>query len=105
MTLGDMSQLFQQAQKMQRDMKQVQEGLKKRNVMGESGGGMVKVYVNGAQEILKVEIDPQAVDPEDVGMLEDLILVAVRNGMEKSKELSASEMGKVTGGLNLPGLF
>ena len=60
MTLGDMSQLFQQAQKMQRDMKQVQDGLKKRNVMGESGGGMVKVYVNGAQEVLKVEIDPQA---------------------------------------------
>ena len=105
MTLGDMSQLFQQAQKMQRDMKQVQDGLKKRNVMGESGGGMVKVYVNGAQEVLKVEIDPQAVDAEDVGMLEDLILVAVRNGMEKAKELSSAEMNKVTGGLNLPGLF
>ncbi len=105
MTLGDMGQLFQQAQKMQREMKQVQDELKKRNVVGEAGGGMVKVYFNGQQDAVKVEIDKEVVDPEDVGMLEDLLIVALKNGLEKSKELSKNEMGRVTGGLSLPGLF
>ncbi len=105
MSLGDMSQLFQQAQKMQKDVKAVQEDLKKRTVVGESAGGMVKVYANGQQEVLKVEIDPQAVDPDDLGMLEDLVLVAIKNSLEKSTELSQEEIGRVTGGLNLPGLF
>jgi DNA-binding YbaB/EbfC family protein len=100
-----MGQLFQQAQKMQREMKQVQDDLKKRTVVGEAGGGMVKAYVNGQQEVLKIEIDREAVDPEDLGMLEDLLLVALKNGLEKSRELSKTEMGRVTGGLNLPGLF
>ena len=100
-----MGQLFQQAQKMQREMKQVQDDLKKRTVVGEAGGGMVKAYVNGQQDVLKIEIDREAVDPEDLGMLEDLLLVALKNGLEKSRELSKTEMGRVTGGLNLPGLF
>ena len=100
-----MGQLFQQAQKMQRELKQVQDDLKKRTVVGEAGGGMVKAYVNGQQDVLKIEIDREAVDPEDLGMLEDLLLVALKNGLEKSRELSKTEMGRVTGGLNLPGLF
>ena len=105
MAMGDMSQLLQQAQKMQREMKQVQDDLKKRTVVGEAGGGMVKVYANGAQEILKFEIDKDAVDPEDVGMLEDLLQVATKSALDKARELSQSELGRVTGGLNLPGLF
>ncbi len=103
--MGDMGNLMQQAQKMQREMRQVQEDLKKRTVMGDAGGGMVKVYVNGAQDVLKIEVDPEVVDPEDVGMLEDLLLVAVKNGIEKAKELSKAEMSRVTGGLPMPGLF
>ena len=105
MTLGDMSQLFQHAQKMQKEMRTIQDELKKRNVVGEAGGGMVKVYVNGQQQVLKVEIEKEAVDPEEVGMLEDLILMAVKNGIEKSQELSRNEMAKVTGGMQLPGMF
>ncbi len=105
MSFGDMGQFLQQAQKMQRELRQVQEDLKKRTVVGESGGGMVKVYINGQQEVLKIEVDKQAVDPEEMGMLEDLLLVAVNNGMEKSRELSKTEMGRVTGGLSIPGLF
>jgi len=100
-----MGGLFQQAQKMQKDMKAVQDDLKNRVVGGESGGGMVKVYANGNQEVVKIEIDREAVDPDDVGMLEDLILVAVKTSLEKAKELSREEMGRVTGGLDLPGLF
>lgn len=100
-----MGDLMQTAQEMQRKLKQVQADLKKRTVQGESGGGMVKVFVSGQQDVLKIEIDPEAVDPEDVGMLEDLILVAVKNGLEKSKELSREEMSRATGGLPLPGLF
>ena len=105
MSLGDFGPLLQHAQKMQKEMRQVQDDLKKRTVMGESGGGMVKCYVNGQQEVLKLEIEPEVVDPSDVGMLEDLILMAVKSGMEKSQELSRAEMNKVTGGINLPGLF
>ncbi len=105
MSFGDMGQFLQQAQKMQRELRQVQEDLKKRTVVGESGGGMVKVYINGQQEVLKIEVDKQAVDPEGMSMLEDLLLVAVNNGMEKSRELSKTEMGRVTGGLSIPGLF
>lgn len=105
LAMSDMSNLLQQAQKMQREMRQVQEDLKKRTVMGDAGGGMVKVYVNGAQDVLRIEVDPEVVDPEDVGMLEDLLLVAVRNGIEKAKDLSKTEMSRVTGGLPMPGMF
>ena len=100
----DLSGLMQQAQKMQREMKTVKDELKKRTVLGEAGGGMVKAYVNGQQELLKIEIDPQVVDADDVGMLEDLILVAMREGLTKAKEMSEEEMSRVTGG-QLPGFF
>lgn len=100
----DMAGMMQQVQKFQRDLKQVQDDLKKRTVVGESAAGMVKAYANGQQEILKVEIDPEAIDPSDLGMLEDLVCAAVRNCISKSKELAQEEMGRVTGGLNIPGL-
>ena len=103
--MADLGGLFQQAQKMQRELRQVNEELKQRTVLGESGGGMVKAYVNGQRELLKVEIDREAVDPSDIGMLEDLVLVAVQEGLRKAKELSEQETARITGGMNLPGLF
>ena len=104
MSTGDLGGLFQQARKMQKELKAVQEDLKQRTVLGESGSGLVKVYANGQQEVLKVEIDPKVVDPEDIEMLEDLLLVAVGQALEKAKELSDQETSRVTGGMSFPGM-
>ncbi|MDE0960485.1 MAG: YbaB/EbfC family nucleoid-associated protein [Planctomycetota bacterium] len=104
MSTGDLGGLFQQAQKMQKELKAVQEDLKQRTVLGESGSGLVKVYANGQQEVLKIEIDPKVVDPDDVEMLEDLLLVAVGQALEKAKELSDQETSRVTGGMSFPGM-
>jgi DNA-binding YbaB/EbfC family protein len=101
----NMQKLMQQAQKMQSDMAKVQEGLKEMTVEAESGGGMVKVVASGAQEVLSISINPEVVDPEDVEMLEDLVLAAVKEAISKAQELSAGEMQKITGGMNMPGLF
>jgi len=102
---GDMGSLLKQAQKMQRQMAQLKEALKEKVVEGTAGGGAVKVHVNGASELLSVKISPEAVDPDDVSMLEDLIVAAVSAGLKKAQELHEKEMGKITGGLNLPGMF
>jgi len=102
---GGMGDLVRQAQKMQGKMSEIQSSLKERIVEGASGGGMVKVLVNGQQEIMAVKLNPEVVDPDDIPMLEDLILAAARQGLEKAKELANSEMAKVTGGMNMPGLF
>lgn len=99
----DPAAMMQQFQKFQSDLKKVQSDLAKRTVVGESAAGMVKAYANGQQEFLKIEIDPEAVDPSDLGMLEDLVLVAIKNCLAKSKELSEEEMSRVTAGMNLPG--
>ncbi len=103
--MGDFSNLLKQAQKMQKEMGRIQTELRERVVEGTAGGGMVKVHVNGAQEVLSIKIDPQVVDPDDVDMLEDLVTAAVKQGLKNAKELSESEMAKLTGGINLPGLF
>jgi DNA-binding YbaB/EbfC family protein len=103
--LGDLGNIMKHAQKMQQEMAKIQEDLKNRVVEGKAGGGMVVVNVNGAQELLAVKIDKNVVDPEDVEMLEDLVVAAVREGMRKAKEMANKEMSKLTGGLNLPGLF
>lgn len=102
---GDMGSLLKQAQKMQRQLAKVREDLKERVVEGTSGGGAVKAHVNGLGELLAVKISPEAVDPKDLSMLEDLIVAAVSAGLKKAQDLHQEEMGKVTGGLNLPGLF
>lgn len=106
--MGNISEMMQQvqkqAQKMQKQMEELQNDLKERVVDASSGGGMVTVHMNGKQEILSIKIDPEVVDPNDVQMLEDLILSAVSQAMKKSQELYQSEMGKVTGGLNVPGM-
>ncbi len=101
---GDMNSLLKQAQMMQKKMKDVEGALQERIVEGSSGGGVVKVYVNGLQEVQGVKIQAEAVDPDDVDGLEDLVLTAVRQAMQAAKELKDREMGKVTGGMNLPGM-
>ena len=101
---GDMSSLLKQAQMMQKKMKDAESGLQERIVEGSSGGGVVKVYLNGLQEIQGVKIQPEAVDPDDVDGLEDLIMTAVKQAIQASRELRDREMGKVTGGMNLPGM-
>ncbi len=103
--MGGMGDLVRHAQKMQEKMLQVQEDLKQRVVEASAGGGMVTVQVNGAQEILSLKINPEVVDPADVEMLQDTVLAAVKQGLQKAKELAEREMGKVTGGAGLPGMF
>jgi len=103
--LGDFSSLLKQAQKMQKEMGRIKSELRERVVEGSSGGGMVKVHVNGLQEVLSVKIDPSVVDADDVEMLEDLVMAALKQGLKAAKELSESEMAKLTGGIHLPGLF
>lgn len=103
--LGDFTGLLKQAQQMQAEMSRVQDGLKDRVVEGTSGGGMVTVHVNGNGDVLSVKIQPEAIDPDDREMLEDLVLTAVKQGVEKARELGKKELGKLTGGLSLPGIF
>ncbi len=103
--LGDMmKQMQKQAGKMQKKMEEAQHDLKERVIETSSGGGMVTVQVNGKQEILNIKIDPEVVSPDDVQMLEDLVLAAVSQAMKKSQEMYQEEMNKLTGGLNVPGL-
>ena len=103
--MGDMmKQMQKQAVTMQKRAEEIQEDLKERVVEASSGGGMVTVHVNGKQELLSIKIDPEVVDPNDVQMLEDLVLAAVSQAMNKSQEMYQEEMGKLTGGLNIPGL-
>ncbi|MDD5674759.1 MAG: YbaB/EbfC family nucleoid-associated protein [Chitinivibrionales bacterium] len=100
----NVNKLLKQAQKMQAQVMRAQEELQKKEVVGDAGGGMVKVTMNGANEITGVSINPQVVDPQDVEMLEDLIVAAFNNANEKVKEMSNSAFGAVTNGINIPGL-
>jgi len=95
---------MKQAKQMQAKMSKVQDELEEKTVEATAGGGAVKVVVNGKQEVLDLEIDPDAVDPEDVEILEDLILAAVNEGLRKVQDMVDDEMGKVTGGMNIPGM-
>ena len=101
---GMMKQMQNQAVDMQKKMGEIQESLKERVIETSSGGGMVTVHVNGRQDLLSVKIDKEVIDPDDVQMLEDLILAAVSQGMKKSQEMYQEEMNKLTGGMNMPGL-
>jgi len=103
--MGNMSKIMKQAQEMQAKMAQAQEDLAGKEVQASSGGGAVTVRMNGRQEILGIRIQPEAVDPKDVEMLEDLILAACREARKEAEALAREEMSKVTGGLSLPGLF
>ena len=101
----NMQKLMKQAQKMQQDMAKVQEELQNTEVEGSSGGGMVRVVANGSGEILSLSINPEIIDPEDHEMLEDLVLAAVKDALTAAAALSAEKMGRVTGGVNMPGMF
>ena len=101
----NMQGLMKQAQKMQEKMQAAQEELKTKTVEESVGGGMVTVVFSGAQELKKITISKEVVDPEDLETLQDLILSAVNAGLRKSQEMVQAEMGQITGGLNIPGLF
>ncbi len=102
---GNMNQMLKQAQKMQEDMATLQEDLENREYTATSGGGLIEVTVDGKHNIKKLTINPDAVDPDDVEMLEDLITVAVNEAIGNAAKTAEEEMGAITGGLNMPGLF
>lgn len=95
---------MQQVKALQEKMTKVQEELVAMTVEATAGGGMVTVVMNGRQELISLKLEPQVVDPEDIDMLQDLIVAAVNDALRKSQELAAGEMGKLAGGLNIPGL-
>ena len=101
---GNMQQMLKQAQKMQEKLAKVQEELEAREYEASAGGGMVTATVNGKRELLSITIDPEAVDPDDIEMLEDLVAAAVNATVKQVDETAEAEMGKLTGGLNIPGL-
>lgn len=96
---GNMSQLMKQAQRMQRQMEEAQAQLEVAEATGKAGGGVVEITVNGKKEITKVKIDKEAVDPDDVEMLEDLVMAAANEALRGIDEMSQSSMSKITGGM------
>ena len=100
--MADIFKILQQAQQMQSKMQEMQEELTQRSVTGSSGGGMVTVEADGKGTVRKVKLDPTVVNPADVEMLEDLIVIAVSDAQKKANDLAQAEMGKLAGGLNLP---
>ncbi len=97
--------MMKQAQKLQAKMAELQGELANRTVSAAAGGGMVEAVVNGRQELLSLRIDKEVVSPEDVEMLQDLIMAAVNEALNRSREMMAQEMSKLTGGMQIPGLF
>jgi hypothetical protein len=102
--MPNMQQMMKQVQKMQADMAKAQEALKDEEVSATAGGGMVTVKVSGDQVLKSIEIKPEAIDPDDPELLQDMILAAVNEGMRASQELAAQKMGGLTGGMDLGGL-
>lgn len=100
-----MNELVRQAQIMQKKMAKLQEEMEQRTVEGSAGGGMVTAVVSGANELKELRIDKTVVDPNDLDMLQDLVLAAVNDGLKKAKTMMEAEMGQVTGGLKIPGMF
>ena len=102
--IPNMGNLMKQAQQFQAKMAKLQEELGEKTVEASAGGGMITVIVNGQQEIISIKIDPEVVDPDDVEMLQDLILAAINDGMTRAKNMVNEEMSKLTGGLNIPNI-
>ena len=94
--------MMKQLQDMQNRMARIQEQLEHKEVEGTAGGGVVKVRANGHQKVLSIEIDPEAVDPQDVELLQDMVLAAVNEALDRSRDLAAQELGALTAGLGLP---
>lgn len=102
--MRNMNNMMKQAQKLQKKMLETQQELAIKTVEASAGGGMVKVVANGGQKIESIVLEKEIIDPEDVEMLQDLILAAVNDALKKSQDMVSSEMSKLTGGLNIPGL-
>ena len=102
---GSMQKQLQQMQAMQRRMEALQAEIEEKEMTTTAGGGAVTVTVNGKKEITKLELKPEIVDPDDIEMLQDLIMVAENEGIRQIEEMANAEMGKLTGGLNIPGLL
>ena len=102
---GNMQQLARQAQKLQQQMMKVQEEVEAREFTASAGGGAVSVTVNGKKEVLSLAIKPEAVDPDDVEMLQDMVLAEVKEALREAGETVEREMGNLTGGMGIPGLF
>lgn len=100
-----MGNIMKQAQKLQSKMAKMQEELAEEKVEGSAGGGMVKAVANGRQQLVSIEIEPEVADPEDLEMLQDLILAAVNDALTKSQEMVSERMNKITGGMNIPGMI
>lgn len=103
--MKNMNQLMKQAKKMQEEMMKAQEALGEKELQGTAGGGAVKVRMNGHKQVIGIEISQEVINPEDVEMLQDLLLIALQDAQQQVDELTSSEMGKYTRGLNIPGLF
>lgn len=103
--MNNMNQMMKQVKKMQEQMMKAQEELVNKTVEGTAGGGVVTVTANGQKKIMSIVIKPEAVDPEDVEMLQDLVLTAVNDALNQADELANKDMGKFTGGMKIPGLF
>lgn len=103
--MGNMGGMMKQMQKMQKEMMKAQEELKERTVEGTAGGGMVTVVMNGHKEALDVQIKEEVVDPDDIDMLQDLVLAAMNDALKQVDEMVNKNMGKFTQGMNIPGLF
>lgn len=101
----NMNSMIKQAQKMQEEMEKIQQETEAEVVETTAGGGAVKVEINGKKELVSIKIDPDAVDPDDVETLEDMIMAAVNEGVKKADDMMQEKMGAITGGLNIPGLF
>ena len=102
---NNMGQMMKQVQQMQMRMEDAQKEIEESTVTATSGGGMVEVEANGKKQIISIKIDPEAVDPEDVEILQDMVLTAVNDAISQVEKLSEEKLGKITGGMNLPGIF
>ena len=100
-----MGNMLKQAQKLQSKMAKMQEEMAQKTVEASAGGGMVRVVANGQQKVVSIEIEKEVVDPDDVDMLQDLVLAAINDALTRSQEMMTSEMGKLTGGMSIPGLM
>ncbi|HNX29880.1 MAG TPA: YbaB/EbfC family nucleoid-associated protein [Syntrophomonadaceae bacterium] len=101
---GSMSKMLKQAKQMQEQLSKLQEELEQREIESSSGGGAITLKITGKQQITALKINPDAVDAEDIEMLEDMIMAAVNEGIRKSQEMVSSEMAKITNGMKIPGL-
>lgn len=103
--MNNMNQMMKQVKKMQEQMLKAQEQLADKKIMGTSGGGAVTVEVNGHKKVLSINLKPEVVDPEDIEMLQDLVITAVNDALTKAEDLANDDMAKFTGGMKIPGLF